>query len=237
MKKHLNKVYKAIKTYSMISAGDKVAVGISGGKDSLFLLDLLLAYQKTCGFDFDIVGITVDMGFENSNFEPLKNFMKERNVEYKIIPSSIKEVVFDVRKEKNPCSLCAKLRRGILCSSAKELGCNKLALGHHTDDVVETFFLSLIFEGRISSFAPISYMSNTQITVIRPMILFNESEVISATQDYPIFKNPCPADKNSKRKEVKDFLTSLETLHKDAKKHVLRAIQNPERTNLWNKEK
>ena len=177
------------------------------------------------------------MGFQNSDFSKLSGFMKERNVEYKIIPSNISEVVFDIRKEKNPCSLCAKLRRGILCTSAKDLGCNKLALGHHTDDVVETFMLSLIFEGRLSSFAPVSYMSNTDITVIRPMILFSEADVIKETKNYPIFKNPCPADKNSKRKEVKDFLTSLEKLHPDAKKHILRAIQNPDRTNLWNNKK
>lgn len=231
----LSKFIKAIKKYNLVQEGDKIAIGLSGGKDSLLLLDLFSCYKKIAKENFELLAITVDMGFDGADFSGLINFCKERDVEYKIVPSDIYKVVFEIRKEKNPCSLCAKLRRGILCSTAKENGCNKLALGHHLDDTIETFLLSLCFENRLSTFAPKSFMSQTGITVIRPMIFMYETEVIRESSGYPIFFNPCPADKHTKRQEVKEVIKNLETLCPHTKESILRAISSPERYNLWDK--
>ena len=238
MSKNLNKIYKAVKLYSMIEAGDKIAVGISGGKDSLFLLDLLLDYKKTCGFEFEIVGITIDMGFQNSDFSKLSGFMKERNVEYKIIPSNISEVVFDIRKEKNPCSLCANLRRGALNNTAEELGCNKVALGHHKDDAIETLMLSMCYEGRINCFSPKSYMNKNRLYLIRPMVYIDERSIINVSKKYnfPIIENPCPADKKTKREDIKKLIQELNDKIPNFRKNLFGCLTNTEQLFVWDQE-
>lgn len=233
MRKIVSGMVKAIKEFDMIKSGDKVAVGLSGGKDSLALLLALKNFQQFEGENFDLVAITIDQSGGKQNFDDLKKFCAELNVDLHIVKTDIFEVVFDIRNEKNPCSLCAKMRRGTLCSTAKELGCQKLALAHHADDLVETFFLSLFYEGRLNTFSPITYLSNTDITAIRPLVYVNEDDVIKATKNLPILKNPCPANHNTKREEMKQFLEEINNKFPNAKKQIKNAILNTKRNNLF----
>ena len=233
MRKIVSGMVKAIKEFDMIKSGDKVAVGLSGGKDSLALLLALKNFQQFESENFDLVAITIDQSGGRQNFDDLKKFCAELNVDLHIVKTDIFEVVFDIRNEKNPCSLCAKMRRGTLCSAAKELGCQKLALAHHADDLVETFFLSLFYEGRLNTFSPITYLSNTDITAIRPLVYVNEDDVIKATKNLPILKNPCPANHNTKREEMKQFLEEINNKFPNAKKQIKNAILNTKRNNLF----
>ena len=233
MRKIVSGMVKAIKEFDMIKSGDKVAVGLSGGKDSLALLLALKNFQQFEGENFDLVAITIDQSGGKQNFDDLKKFCAELNIDLHIVKTDIFEVVFDIRNEKNPCSLCAKMRRGTLCSTAKELGCQKLALAHHADDLVETFFLSLFYEGRLNTFSPITYLSNTDITAIRPLVYVNEDDVIKATKNLPILKNPCPANHNTKREEMKQFLEEINNKFPNAKKQIKNAILNTKRNNLF----
>ncbi|MEZ0536562.1 tRNA 2-thiocytidine biosynthesis TtcA family protein [Caldicellulosiruptoraceae bacterium PP1] len=230
-----SKVRKAIEDFDMINDNDFVAVGVSAGKDSLTTLYALSYLRRFYPKKFDVIAITVDMGFENADFSPIYEFCKNINVEYKVIPSQIKEIVFDIRKESNPCSLCANLRRGILNSTAKELGCNKIALGHHLDDVVETFFLSLFYEGRLHCFDPKTYLDRTDITNIRPMIYVKEHEIRGAAKklNLPVIVNPCPANGKTNRQKMKDFIKSLSSFHPATKDLVFGAIKR----DIWQYDK
>ena len=191
IKRVLSYVRRALDDYNMIEDGDKIAVGVSAGKDSLTLLCAMAEIRRFYPKKFELIAITVDMGFDGADFEPIANFCRELDVEYKIVPTQISKIIFDVRKEKNPCSLCAKMRRGALYGYAKEIGCNKVALGHHFDDVVETFMLNLFFEGRLGCFQPVTYLSNTDITLIRPMIYMPEKDVkyFASKTELPIIKS------------------------------------------------
>ncbi len=231
----LSKMRKAIETYDLIEEGDKVAVGVSGGKDSLVLLSALARFQKFSSKKFELIAISIDQTNGETNFAPLENFCKDLGVKLHIIKTDIFDVVFNIRKESNPCSLCAKLRRGNLNSAAKNLGCNKVALAHHSDDLIETFFLSLFYEGRLNTFMPKTYLSNTDITSIRPLIFVDEEAIIEVSKTYPIIKNICPANHHTKREEIKLFLADLERKMPDVKKQILNAIINPERYNLFDK--
>lgn len=234
MKKIVSGMTKAIKKFNMIEKGDKVAVGLSGGKDSLALLSALSAFQKFSDENFELISITIDQTGGKENFDGLKKFCENLQVPLYIEKTDIFEVVFDERKEKNPCSLCAKMRRGTLNSKAKSLGCNKVALAHHCDDLIETFFLSLFFEGRLSTFSPVTYLSNVDITAIRPLIYVSEEEIINATKNLPILKNVCPANHKTKREEMKNLLKNLDQEFPNVKKQIKNAILNPERNNLIN---
>lgn len=233
--KNIGKVVRAIKKYNMISEGDNIVVGLSGGKDSLLLLEALAEYKKHADVSFSLSALTIDLGFEGSDFSKLQAFADNLDVTLNIFKSDIYQVVFEIREEKNPCSLCAKLRRGILCSEAAKMGANKLALGHHMDDMIETFFLSLIYEGRLSTFAPVSFMDRTKITVIRPLIFVDENEIIKESKHLPVFYNKCPADKHTKRQEIKNLVKSICETNKLTKTNITRAIMSPERYNLWDK--
>lgn len=235
MRKILSKVRKACEEYSLIEENDKVAVGLSGGKDSLILLTAMAGLQKFYPKKFELIAITIDLFDGKSDYNDIKKYCEELGVELHIIPSQIYEVVFEVRKESNPCSLCAKMRRGILNQSAKDLGCTKVALGHHLDDLIETFFLSLIYEGRLSTFAPKTYLSNTDITVIRPMIYLKESEVRSKSKSMPVFHNNCPANHKTQREFIKDNLALLNKKIPNSKDLIFKAITSPERYNLYDK--
>ena len=186
MKHILGYARKAINDFGMIKAGDKVAVGLSGGKDSILTLITLAQLRKFYPEKFEVIAITLDMGVEGFDVTSLKKLCEEYDVEYIVEKTHIKEIVFDIRKEKNPCSLCANLRRGILYDTAKKYGCNKVALGHHMDDVMETFMMSLIYEGRVHTFLPITYLSRKDIYVIRPMIYTPESEIKHLVKKYGI---------------------------------------------------
>jgi len=181
------------------------------------------------------VAITIDMHAGKSDFSEISNLCKELDVEYHIVPSDIYEIVFEIRKETNPCSLCAKLRRGMLNTKAIELGCNKLALGHTSDDVIHTFLLSLMYEGRLSTFLPKLYMDRTGMTVIRPLILTDEKHIISAAKTLPVKKSSCPVDKKTKREYVKDLIKSIQKDTPFAKDRIFTAIIHPERYNLFDK--
>jgi tRNA(Ile)-lysidine synthase TilS/MesJ len=230
IKRVLSFVRRALDDYSMIEDGDKIAIGVSAGKDSLTLLCAMAEIRRFYPKKFDLLAITVDMGFEGMDFSPVKRFCEELGVEYEIVPTQISKIIFDVRKEKNPCSLCAKMRRGALYNYAKERGCNKVALGHHFDDVVETFMLNLFYEGRLGCFQPVTYLSNTDITLIRPMIYMPEKDVryFASKTELPIQKSPCPADGNTEREEMKKLLASLERENKGLRYRIFGAIQRGE---------
>ncbi len=227
---------KAITQFDMIQDGDDIAVGVSGGKDSLTLLALLKAYQRFSPQKFNILAITVDMGFKDMCFDGISEWCKQLSIPYVIEKTDIAEIIFDVRKETNPCSLCSKMRRGALNTALIKHGCNKLALGHHKDDVIETFFLSMIFEGRLNTFAPKNYMSRSKVSLIRPMIFIEEKDIAAyATQQkLPVAFNPCPADKHTQRQSMKDLIKSINNNVPFAKDRIGAAIMSSERYNLWN---
>lgn len=227
MKRILSHMRRAIDDYNMIENGDKIAVGISGGKDSLALLSALASYRKFANKDFELMAITIDMGFKGMDFSPIEKFCKEFDVPYIIKKTQIAEVLFDIRKESNPCSLCAKMRRGALCELAKSQGCNKVALGHHNEDVIETFFLSLFYEGRLNSFAPVTYLSRVDMKVIRPLIYVPEGDIKGYTNRtaLPVVKNLCPMDGHSKRQDMKDFINDKNKDDHHFKTRIMHAIQ------------
>lgn len=221
-------VRRAVSDYNMIKNGDKIAVGISGGKDSLTLLYALNGLRRFYPEKFDIVALTVDLGFEIQNFDTIEQFCKDMNVEYHVIKTEIADIVFENRKETAPCSLCAKMRKGALNETAKKLGCNKIAYAHHCDDMIETMFLSLIYEGRFHCFSPVTYLDRMGLTVIRPLMYTPEADVIGFSRKYelPIAKNPCPVDGHTKREYVKNLVRQLNKENPGCKARFFRALLN-----------
>jgi tRNA(Ile)-lysidine synthase TilS/MesJ len=187
---------KAVDDYHMIADGDKIAVGISGGKDSLTLLYALSNLRCFYPIPFELCAVTVDLGFDNLNLDKIQELCTALKVEYHIVKTDIGRIIFEARKEKNPCSLCAKMRKGALNNAMKEAGCNKVAYAHHKDDVVETMMMSLIYEGRLHTFCPVTMLEDSGLTIIRPFIYMNEADVIGFVHKYevPVVKSPCPAD-------------------------------------------
>ncbi len=235
MKKLLSKTRQAINDFDLIQNGDKIAVGLSGGKDSLTLLHILKNYQRFSPEKFDLIAITLNPG--NVDNSPLHELCKNLNIEFHEIQTNIAEIVFDIRKEKNPCSLCANLRRGALNDNARRLGCNKIALGHHKDDAIETFMLSIFYEGRVNCFSPKSTMEKYGVTLIRPMVYIEESMIKKAVRDYnyPVITNPCPADGKTKREDLKNL---IKTMNKDIpgfKKSLFSALNNSKQLFIWDK--
>ena len=227
MQKLLGLVRRCVDDYDMIRAGDKIAVGVSGGKDSLVLLVLLAGLKKFFNKPFELEAITIELGFEGMDFTPVRELCQQLDIPYTCVKTDIKEVVFDVRKEDNPWSLCAKMRRGALNDTIRSRGISKLALGHHFDDAVETFMLSLLFEGRISCFRPVTYLDRSGVTQIRPLIYAGEQKVsnVAAALQLPIVENPCPQDKSSKRREIKELLKTMSADYPDLKSKVFGAMQ------------
>ena len=225
-KRLLSFVRRAVDDYGLIEEGDKIAVGVSGGKDSLTLLATLADLRRFYPKKFDIVAITVDMGFEGGDFTPIVNFCKEIGVEYIIEKTEIARIIFDVRQESNPCSLCAKMRRGCLHAAAVNAGCNKVALGHHYDDAVETFMMNLFFEGRLGCFSPKSYLSNRKITLIRPLLYATEKDVQYYTRrkELPVITSLCPEDHATERENMKNLLSDLERTNKGLKHRIFHAM-------------
>lgn len=227
MQKILSKMRKAIEDYDMIQEGDKIAVALSGGKDSVALLYAMKNLQIFYPKKFELMAITVNPGFENFDTEVLKKIAENAKVELIIAPSDIKAIVFDVRKEKNPCSLCANLRRGILNSVAKEHGCNKIALGHNEDDVIETFLLNLIYAGKLSTLAPVTYMDRSNMTLIRPFIYTPEKYTKSFVKrnNIEIMPKVCPMDGKSKREYALELMKSIEIEYKHSRANIIGAIK------------
>ena len=220
---------RAIEDYQMIEEGDKIAVGVSGGKDSLTLLALLKALQRFYPKKFEIVAITIDLGFckDHDPFEPVQKWCDEMGVPYYVERTDIGEILFEARKEASPCSLCSKMRRGALNTQLLKLGCNKLALGHHYDDAVETFVMSLLYEGRISCFQPVTDLDRTGIIQIRPMLYIHEKTIDSfvTRNELPIISNRCPVDKYTKREEIKQLVYDLSATYPDLKERIFGAMQ------------
>ena len=219
-------VRRCVDDYQMIEAGDRIAVGVSGGKDSLALLALMAGLKSYYPKPFTLEAITVDMGL-GMDFSPVESYCQSLDIPYHCVKTQIGPIIFDIRKEKNPCSMCAKMRRGALHDALKERGFNKVALGHHYDDAVETFLLSLFYEGRISCFQPVTWLSRTELTQIRPMLYVGEKAVQSfaARMELPVVENRCPADKSTKRQEVKDLLATLQKQYPDLKTKIFGAMQ------------
>ena len=228
LQKLLSYTRQAVDEYKMIQSGDKIAVGISGGKDSLTLLYALSGLQKFYPEPFELVAITVDLGYEGFDLSSIKKLCENLQVEYHIVSTKIGEMVNSENLEGSACSLCARLRKGALNDAAKELGCNKVAYGHHMDDVIETMMLALIFEGRFCSFWPVTYLDKSELTVIRPMIYVPESEVkgFQNKTNLPITKNPCPIDGSTKREYVKNLIKQLNKDNPGVKKRLFRAVQD-----------
>lgn len=222
---------RAVDDYSMIRDGDKIAVGLSGGKDSLALLCVLINLRLFYPEKFELHAVTVNMGFENMDFTPLKEWCVECGINLKIVDTQLADLIFNVRRETNPCSLCARMRRGILHDAVNELGCNKIALGHHFDDIIETFMMNLFNEGRIGTFSPVTYLSRKNLTMIRPMIYSQEKDIryfINRNPGLPVIKNVCPEDKNTEREKIKIFLDKLERENKGVKHRIFTAIRKAE---------
>ena len=226
MQKMMGLVRRCVDDYNMIETGDRIAVGVSGGKDSLVLVQLLAGLKKYFDKPFELEAITIDLGL-NMDYSGITQFCKEQNVPYHIVHTEIAPIIFDARKEKNPCSMCAKMRRGALNQALLDRGFNKLALGHHFDDAVETFVMSLLFEGRISCFQPVTNLDRTGVVQIRPMLYIHERTVdnFATRQNLPILTNRCPVDKETKREEVKQLIYQLSQTYPDLKERIFGAMQ------------
>ena len=217
---------QAVDDYALIDSGDKIAVGISGGKDSLTLLYALHGLKRFYPNEFELSAITVDLGFENFDLSPVRSLCSELSVPFTVVPTDICKILFETRKESNPCALCAKMRKGALNETAKQMGCNKIAYAHHRDDLIETMLLSLIYEGRFYAFSPKTFLDRTELTVIRPMIYVSEADVIGFKNRFslPVCKNPCPVDGKTKREYVKQLTKQLNLQAPGVKERLFHAI-------------
>lgn len=231
MNRILSLVRRCVEDYEMIAPGDRIAVGVSGGKDSLLLLAAMARLREFYPVPYEVEAITLDMGHADGlpgmDFSGIAAFCKELDVPYTILNSEIQHIIFDLRKEKNPCSMCAKMRRGALHNAIRDRGITKIALGHHFDDAIETFFLSLFYEGRLSCFQPVTYLDRMGITQIRPLLYCSEWMLRKAAEveELPVVFNPCPADGYTKRQEVKELIRALSKDYPDLREKVFSAMQ------------
>ena len=226
MQKLMGLVRRCVDDYNMIEAGDKIAVGVSGGKDSLVLLVLLAGLKKYFSKPFELEAITIDMGL-GMDYSAIQALCGKWEVPYTVVKTEIAPIIFDYRKEKNPCSMCSKMRRGALNQAILDKGFNKLALGHHYDDAVETFVMSLIYEGRISCFQPVTNLDRTGVIQIRPMLYIHEKTVdnFAKRMELPVLQNRCPVDKETKREEIKKLIYDLSATYPDLKERIFGAMQ------------
>lgn len=228
MQRLLGLMRKAVNGFEMLSDGDRIAVGVSGGKDSLALLYGLAKLRDFIGIDYAVTAVTVDPNFggKRGDYSAVSELCEQLGIRYEIIPTQIGEIVFDVRKEPNPCSLCSRMRRGALLGTVRDLGCNKLALGHNKDDAVETFMMNLTLEGRLGCFPPVCRLDDGDITIIRPLVLAEEKEIRSAAAraKLPVCKNACPADGKTARENTKRLIAELERSSKGAKERIFGAL-------------
>lgn len=226
MQKLIGLVRRCVEDYNMIEVGDRIAVGVSGGKDSLALLVFLAELRKYNHKPFALEAITIDMGL-GMDYSGIQKLCEKLDVPYTIVPTEIATIIFEYRKEKNPCSMCSKMRRGALNQALLERGCNKLALGHHYDDAVETFMMSLLFEGRISCFQPVTNLDRSGVIQIRPMLYLHERTVdnFAEREHLPVLTNRCPVDKETKREEIKQLLFDLSAQYPDLKERIFGAMQ------------
>lgn len=229
MKHILSLSRAAIDKYNMIEENDRIAVGVSGGKDSVALLVALAKLKSFYPKKFEVVAITLDYQFNNTDgdFSQIENLCKEYDIEYVVKKTNLYHIIFETRKEKNPCSLCAKMRRGLLHDTAKELGCNKIALGHHLDDAAETFIMNLFQGGTVGCFSPVSYLSRKDLTLIRPFVFVREKDIEQAVKrnNLPVVKSKCPADKVTAREETKQFLNEIDKKYPGIHEKIVGALE------------
>lgn len=235
MRSILGNLRRTVQENNMIEEGDRVAVGLSGGKDSMVLLALLATFKRFAPFHFDLEAITIHPGFDNFDLSEIEAFCKHYDVPYTIVKTDIAHVVFDIRKEKNPCSLCANMRRGILSSTMNERNLNKLALGHHQDDRINTFFMNMLYTGKLNTMEYKSYLSRTNVHVIRPLLNVPESQILSYVKQHevPVAKSPCPVDKHTKREEIDKFAHSIYQDIPRSRASIVKALINKEQSNLF----
>lgn len=238
MRKILGCLRKADQKFNLINPGDKIAVGLSGGKDSMLLLYALHLYQKFSKKEYELSAICVNLGFSGFNTEIISGYAESLGIPLKILKTEISDIVFNIRKEKNPCSLCSKMRKGALYEYIADRGFNKAAFAHHADDAVRTLLMSMLYESRLNTFSPKSYLSRRNITLIRPLILAREADIETAVNKnkIPVAKNPCPVDFTTKREESKEIINSLNKFVPNAAEHIFTALLNSGKYNLWNKD-
>ena len=237
MKKTLGCIRKADTDFGLIGDGDRIAVGVSGGKDSLLLLHALSLYRKFSHKDFSLSAVTVTMGLEPFDLSGIRDLCASLGIPYVVRETQIGEIIFGYRKEKNPCALCSKMRRAVLSNTCRELGINKLALGHHRDDALETLLMSLLYEGRFHTFHPKTLMSRTGITVIRPLVYLPEPHVkhMAKELELPVVKSPCPADGNTARAEMEELMRKIRRLYPDFPERLLHALKQ-DHYDLWQRD-
>ncbi len=239
MQRLLSPLRRAVEEFNMIKENEKVVVGLSGGKDSLVLLTLLSAYRKFSTKNFSLAAVMIDMGFKDldiNEVEALKKYVESlSDIDFEIVKTDIGEIIFDIRKEDNPCSLCARMRRGALNQKVLEMGSHTLALGHHNDDLLETFLLSFIYESRLATFQPVTYLSRSEVTQIRPMVYIEECDIIGLANklNLPIVHNPCPMNHYSQREYMKNLVKKINADIPGAKDRMMNAVCHPERNSLW----
>ena len=226
MQRLIGLVRRCTQDYDMIKPGDRIGVGVSGGKDSIALLVFLAQLRNYNHIPFELEAVTVDLGF-GMDFSPIEELCKKLDVPFTLVKTEIAQVIFDYRKEKNPCSMCAKMRRGAINQALLDRGLNKLALGHHYDDAVETFMMSLLYEGRISCFQPVTDLDRTGIIQIRPMLYIHEQTIDNfvTRENLPVVRNRCPVDKRTKREEIKKLVYDLSATYPDLKERIFGAMQ------------
>lgn len=239
MKRVLGCIRRADERYNMIHDGDRICVGVSGGKDSLLLLYGLKLYQMFSKKKYEVMGLMLDLGLVEQDYSALTKWADEIGVSLEILKTDIGDVVFNIRKEKNPCALCAKFRRGALNEAALARGCNLIALGHNREDVIETFLLSLFFESRLNTFAPVTYMDRKGVTIIRPLVFFPEKEAISAARrlELPVQKPNCPVAGHTKREEMKQLIKDFRHIAPDPEVRIMTAIADTHKYGMWDRMK
>ncbi|MCD8004559.1 MAG: tRNA 2-thiocytidine(32) synthetase TtcA [Oscillospiraceae bacterium] len=227
MQEILSRMRRCIEDYDMLQPGDRVAVGVSGGKDSLVLLAALARLREFYPRPFDLEAVTLDLGLEGMDFSPVADWCRGQGIPYTLKKTEISRVIFEVRRDKNPCSMCAKMRRGALNGVLREMGISKVALGHHFDDAVETFYLSLFYEGRLSCFQPVTYLDRTGVTQIRPLLYCGEGHIrtVAQREGLPVVPNLCPADGATRRQEVKDLIAQLSRRYPRLKDYTFGVMQ------------
>lgn len=239
MKKVLGCIRRACDDFKLIEPHDRIAVCVSGGKDSVLFMHAMRLYQYFSPVPFTFRAVHLHMGFKNMDISPLENFARDNGIPLDVLPTDNADIVFNIRREKNPCSLCAKLRRGALNEHAVKLGCNKVALAHNMDDALETFFLSMFYESRLYTLAPRSYLDRTGLTLIRPMLYIPEKHIINTVRrlGLPVVRNPCPANGRTKRQDMKEFISRIAAELPGSKDRMLTALKNTEGYSLWDKAK
>ena len=237
MKRVLGYLRRADEDYNMIAENDKIALGLSGGKDSMLLLYALSLYKHFSRNKYEVSAFTVDLGFDNFDTAAIEDYCRLLGIKHTLIKTNIAKIVFDTRRESNPCALCSKMRKGVMFTEMKKQGITKCAFAHHREDCLESFLLSILYEGRLRTFSPVTYLSRQNITLIRPFIYLPEKDVKAAVRkhDIPVVSNPCPANGSTKREEIKKLLAIICASSPDAREKMLTALKNTQQYSLWDK--